>query len=328
MKYFELNGKKLSSFQLGTVQLGMKYGLGVDCDKPSEETAFKMLDRAMELGVNNLDTANNYGDSQKVIGHWLASRRNSFASSGSEGSAASLGCEGSAPFVITKIGPLKHGSFDILRDDVLFQTEGCRKELGMDTLDCLMLHNFEDYEKDADALRRIFEEMKRDGFYSVSGISAYSRHDYGMIAESGFDVTQIPLNVFDWTRIDDGGIKKIADAGMKIFARSTFLQGLVFHTPEDLDPRMDFCVPTVKRWNELCREFDTEPSVLAMSFILSVPGITCAVLGCDTKKHVELNCAMMDKVHELSAEQMNILHEAFKDTPAEVLNPGMWFNHT
>lgn len=313
MKYFELDGKKLSSFQLGTVQLGMKYGLGVDSDKPSEETAFKMLDRAMEMGVNNLDTANNYGDSQKVIGHWLLRQK-------AEGKEL--------PFIITKIGPLKHGSYDILRDDVLFQTEGCRKELSMETLDCLMLHDFEDYEKDADALRKIFEEMKRDGMYRVSGISAYSRHDYGMIAESGFDVTQIPLNVFDWTRIDDGGIRKIADAGMKIFARSTFLQGLVFHTPEDLDPRMAFCIPTVKRWNELCKEFDMEPSVLAMSFILSVPGITCAVLGCDTEKHVELNCEMMDKVKELTKEQMEILHEAFKDTPANVLNPGVWFNHT
>ena len=71
MEYFDFKGKKLSKFQLGTVQLGMKYGLGKDSDKPSEETAFAMLDEAMKLGVNNIDTANNYGDSQKVIGHWL-----------------------------------------------------------------------------------------------------------------------------------------------------------------------------------------------------------------------------------------------------------------
>lgn len=313
MKYFEFGNKNLSSFQLGTVQLGMKYGLGADSDKPSEETAFGMLDKAMELGVNNLDTANNYGDSQKVIGHWLTKRK-------AEGKEL--------PFVITKIGPLKHGSYDLLRDDVLFQTEGCKKELGMETLDCLMLHDFEDYEKDSDALRKIMEELKKDGICRTNAISAYSRHNYQLIADSGFDATQIPLNVFDWTRIDDGSIQKIADAGMKIFVRSTFLQGLVFHTPEDLDPRMSFCVPTVRRWNELCREFDMEPSVLAMSFILSIPGITCAVLGCDTEKHVELNCAMMNKVTKLSSEQMGILHEAFKDTPADVLNPGVWFNHT
>ena len=313
MNYYDLNGEKLSEFQLGTVQLGMKYGLGEFSDKPSEETAFAMLDRAMELGVNNIDTANNYGDSQKVIGHWIAKRKENGEK---------------LPFIITKIGPLKHGSYEELYDDVMKQTEGCKKELGLETLDMLMLHNFEDYESDRDSMRKIFGLLKENGDIRTSAISAYSRHDYSVIAESGFDAAQIPLNVFDWTRIDDGGIQKIADAGIKIFARSTFLQGLVFHTPLDLDPRMSFCIPTVKKWNELCRTFEMEPSVLAMSFILSVPGITCAVLGCDTVSHVELDCDMMDRVVRLSGEQMEILHEAFKDTPADVLNPGVWFNHT
>ena len=313
MEYFDIKGKQLSKFQLGTVQLGMKYGLGKDSDKPSEETAFAMLDEAMKLGVNNIDTANNYGDSQKVIGHWLKKRKQ-------EGEAV--------PYVITKIGPLKHGSYEILYDDVMAQVEGCKKELGMDTLDMLMLHDFEDYEQDRDPLRKIFEILKENGEISESAISAYSRHDYAVIAESGFDATQIPLNVFDWTRIDDGGIQKIAEAGMKIFARSTFLQGLVFHTPDDLDPRMSFCIPTVEKWNRLCEEFRMEPSVLAMSFILSVPGITCAVLGCDTVHHVEANCEMMNKTVRLEDGQMEILHNAFRDTRADVLNPGVWFNHT
>jgi len=312
MNYYEFGGERLSAFQLGTVQLGMKYGLGADSDKPTEEEAFAILDRAMELGVNTLDTANNYGDSQTVIGHWLAKRK-------AEGKPL--------PFVITKIGPMKHGSYDILRDDALFQADGCMKELGMEVLDCLMLHDYEDYASDPDNMRKIMEEMKKNGLYRTNAISAYSRHDYSVIAESGFEATQIPLNVFDWTRINDGGIQKIADAGMKIFARSTFLQGLVFKTPETLDPRMEFCLPTVRRWNELCKEFGMEPAVLAMSFILTVPGITCAVLGCDTVKHVELNCEMMNKVSRLSGEQMKILHDAFSDTPADVLNPGVWFNH-
>ena len=75
MKYINAKGQRLSRFSLGTVQLGMKYGLGEDCEKPSEEAAFALLDRAMELGVDNLDTANNYGDSEAVIGRWLRQRK-------------------------------------------------------------------------------------------------------------------------------------------------------------------------------------------------------------------------------------------------------------
>ena len=313
MKYISAKGQNLSRFSLGTVQLGMKYGLGEHSAKPSEEAAFALLDHAMDIGIDNLDTANNYGDSEAVIGRWMAKRRNE---------------NKSLPWVVTKIGPLKHGSFDILRDDILRQTEGCCKNLGVETLDCLMMHNFEDYEQDPDAVRKIFQEMKQQNLYRYSARSAYSRHDYGMIAESGFDATQIPLNVFDWSQIENGGIQKLADAGMMIFIRSVFLQGLVFHTPEDLDPRLDFCVPYLRRFHELCKEFMISPAVLALSFVLSVPGVTTAVLGCDTAEQATQNCKLFDQTVSLSDEQMEKLHAAFQGIDPRVINPGSWYNHT
>ena len=213
MKYIEAKKQRLSRFALGTVQLGMEYGLGAHKEKPTREEAFSILDRAMEQGINTLDTANNYGDSEAIIGQWLAGRR-------AEGKTI--------PWIVTKIGPMKQGSYDILRDDVLYQAEACRKALGVDTIDCLMLHNFEDYDKNRDHMQKLFRELKEQDFCRYSALSAYSHHDYGVIAASGFDAVQIPLNVFDWSQIENGGIQKIADAGMMIFARSVFLQGLVF----------------------------------------------------------------------------------------------------
>ena len=313
MKYAELNGYRLSKFQLGTVQLGMTYGLGEDREKPTEERAMALLDRAAELGVNNLDTANNYGDSERVIGNWLRRRKESRLDT---------------PWVVTKIGPLKHGSFDILRDDVLYQTEGCMKTLGVDSIDCLMLHNFEDYENDRDAVRKIFEELKHNGAYKTSAISAYSRHDYKMIAESGFDATQIPLNVFDWGQIENGGMAALADSGMAVFVRSVFLQGLVFHTPEDLDPRMSFCAPYLEKYLSICRELELAPDTLALSYVLSVPGVSCAVLGCDNIAQLEANCRLIDSTVELTEEQIGRLREAFVNIDPRVINPGVWFNHT
>ena len=313
MKYTESHGVTLSKFQLGTVQLGMTYGLGADKAKPSEEKAMGILDAAVARGINILDTANNYGDSEAIIGKWLAKKR---------------AAKEDVPFVITKIGPLKHGAYDILRDDVLYQVEGCMKNLGTETLDCLMLHNFSDYEEDADALRKIFAELKRDGAYRLSAISAYSHNDYGMIAESGFDATQIPLNVFDWTQIENGGVEKIAKAGMMIFTRSVFLQGLVFHTPEDLDPRMDFCVPYLEKYLSLCAEFGLSPDVLALSHVLSLPGVSCAVLGCDNEAQLSANCDLFERTVTLTDAQEDRLREAFTGIDPRVINPGLWFNRT
>ena len=191
-----------------------------------------------------------------------------------------------------------------------------------------MLHNFSDYEQDVDAIQKIFAEMKAQNLYKYSAISAYSYNDYNMIAESGFDATQIPLNVFDWSKIEDGGIEKLEKAGMMVFARSVFLQGLVFRTPEMLDPRMDFCVPYVAAYRKLCEEFELNPGVLALSFALSVPGISTAVLGCRNIKQVINNCELFDQTVELTKEQMEKLHNAFHNTDPRVINPGVWFNHT
>ena len=311
MKYIETHGVRLSRFQLGTVQLGMTYGLGEDKAKPSLEKAMGILDAAVAQGINILDTANNYGDSEAVIGKWLAKRR-------------AVGKD--IPLVITKIGPLAHGSYDVLRDDVLRQTEGCMKNLGTETLDCLMLHNYADFEQDGDALIRIFEELKQNGAYRFSAISAYSHNDYGKIADSGFDAVQIPLNVFDRTQIENGGIQRLADAGMMIFTRSVFLQGLVFHTPEDLDPRMDFCVPYLKKYLDLAAEFGLAPDVLALSHVLSLPGVTSAVLGCDNEAQLAANVALFDKTVTLTEAQSAKLRDAFLDIDPRVISPGLWFN--
>ena len=310
MKYITAKNQKLSMFSLGTVQLGMNYGIGEDRAKPSEEKAFALLDRAMELGVDNLDTANNYGDSEAVIGRWLQRRK-------AEGKQC--------PWVVTKIGPLKHGSFDIVRDDILRQTEGCLKTLGVDTIDCLMLHNYEDYADDRDNVRKVFEELKAQNAYQYSAISAYSEHDYGVIAESGFDATQIPMNVFDWVKINDGEMEKLEKSGMMVFVRSVFLQGLVFHTPESLDPRLSFCLPYLEKYCGFCKEFGLSPAVLALSFVQSVPGVTTTVLGCDNVAQLESNCQLFDQTVQLTEEQMKLLHDAFTGIDPRVINPRVWF---
>ena len=309
MQYITHNGISFSRFQLGTVQLGMTYGLGDHTAKPTKEYAFSLLDQAMAGGVNTLDTANNYGDSEKVIGEWLktvpAEKR---------------------PFLITKIGPFDHSSKQALRADIRRQTEGCLRDLGVEKLDMLMVHNFEDFEKSPETVRETFLEMKCEGLIGMTGISAYSRHDYKAIAASGFDAVQIPLNVFDWERIDDGGVQAMADAGMMIFVRSVYLQGLVFLTPETLDPRMDFALPYLNKFIDFCKEFEMSPAVLALSFVLSLDGISATVLGVQTNEQMAQNCTLFENVRKLTPAQMQKLHDAFSGIDPRVINPGCWFN--
>ena len=313
MKYIHTKGLDLSRFMLGTVQLGMEYGLGSDRAKPSSEKAFAMLDQAAALGINAFDTANNYGDAECILGQWQKKRYRDL---------------GAFPWIVTKIGPLKDESFDCLRDDIRRQVDACRRNLGVETIDCLMLHNYEDYEAHAKAIQKIFAELRDEHAFRYSAISAYSRNDDGVIAESGFDAVQIPLNIFDRGQIESGGIEKLAKANMMIFARSVFLQGLVFLTPQVLDRRMDFCIPALETFQRLCGEFELPPAVLSLSFVLSVPGITAAVLGCDNVKQVQDNAKLFDQTVQLTKMHWNALRKAFMNIDERVINPGVWFNHT
>lgn len=61
-----------SLLMLGTVQFGMNYGVANTHGKPSYETAKTILKEAWDGGINALDTAPEYGDSEDVIGNALA----------------------------------------------------------------------------------------------------------------------------------------------------------------------------------------------------------------------------------------------------------------
>jgi len=79
MRYRTLGrtGLQVSEIGLGTVELGLNYGMPVAGEhlRPSEEHAARLLNRALDLGVTFVDTARAYGASEEVIGRALAGRR-------------------------------------------------------------------------------------------------------------------------------------------------------------------------------------------------------------------------------------------------------------
>ncbi len=309
MKYIDVRGLRLSRFSLGTVQLGLNYGIGNKTGKPNHEQAKRILDCALREGVNSLDTAAAYGDSEQIIGEWLKTND-----------------DNRKTMVVTKPDNLDHSSLEALRSSVMKELVGSKERLGLDTIPLLMIHRFEDYAEDESNMLKVMNELKEAGDIDKWGISAYSHHDYFRLAQSGADAVQIPINVFDWAQINSGGIEALNKANMIVFARSVFLQGLVFQNPETMDQRMSFAFPAVRRFKEFCNEFNMEPALLAASFVLSLKGISCLVLGCETEAQVEANAKLIDKTVTLSDEQMKQLAEAFSDIDPRITNPGKWYN--
>lgn len=307
MKTVKIKDLDISALSLGTVQLGLSYGINNADGKPSQETANAILNAAIDGGINTLDTAGAYGDSEIVIGNWLKTID-----------------PAKRPFIVTKAAGLDHSSLEALRADLFGRVKASKERLGVEQLDLLMLHHFDDYLCDKENVRTVMQELKASGQVRFIGASAYSHHDYGEIAATGFDATQIPINLFDWKQVENGGLKKLADSGMMVFVRSVYLQGLVFQNPENLAPHMEFVRPTLEKFRFLCDKYQLTPAALALSYALSLPGVTSLVLGSEKAEQVKQNLELMDQAVELTDAQMDEIRELFLDTPEQVLNPGLW----
>ena len=75
---------------------------------------------------------------------------------------------------------------------------------------------------------------------------------------------------------------------------------------------------------QLCEEFGMSPAVLALSYVLTVPGVTTVVLGCQIPEQVDANCRMIDEVQPLTQEQIQKLHDAFANIDPRVIDPTQW----
>jgi aryl-alcohol dehydrogenase-like predicted oxidoreductase len=167
MEYRNLgrSGLKVSSLCLGTMTFGeadagsMMHGIG--CDEP---TAFAILDRCVDAGVNFVDTADVYGNdglTEKVLGKWLArsSRREQVV-------------------LATKFrfrmhdGPNGSGAS---RLRVMRAVEASLRRLGTDHVDLYQIH-MQDIETPEEETLRALDDLVRQGKVLYLGASNYAAY--------------------------------------------------------------------------------------------------------------------------------------------------------
>jgi aryl-alcohol dehydrogenase-like predicted oxidoreductase len=70
-------GLQVSALALGTVELGLEYGIAMpgELGRPSEAEASRLVHAAIDNGINLVDTARSYGESEAVLGRILRGRR-------------------------------------------------------------------------------------------------------------------------------------------------------------------------------------------------------------------------------------------------------------
>lgn len=286
--------KKISQMTLGTVQLGMNYGISNDLGMPDEEKSFSMLRSALENGVNALDTARAYGVSEEVIGKFLKT------------------WDGETPYIATKVKPVGDDSSQV-ENNVINSVETSLQKLGVNKVDSIMLHQTKDLYQHKEKIAAAMEKLLKMGYTDQIGVSIYTKEDIDEILKyPQFSVTQVPISIFDQRIIASGHNLKLKDRGYTVFVRSVFLQGLFFLDPDKIeDPiLLEHAAPKIKLLRDIAKSEDMSIAQLAIAFMRDTVGITSLVLGADTTDQVKQNISYFN-TPTLSQKIMKQLNEEF-----------------
>jgi len=311
MKYRKLGrtGFEISEMGYGAWGIGGHQWLGAD-----DRKSLAALRRAIELGLNFIDTALAYGEghSEQLVAQVVRDA-------------------GRQIYVATKVPPKNYlwpaqpgiGIEQVFPyNHILRSTEQSLKNLRVEAIDLQQLHVWNPEWIDRDEWRRAFEELKRSGKVRAVGISIndYQPDSALEIIETGLiDSVQVIYNIFDQSparrlfplaqQHDIGVIARVPldEGGLtgKIDEETTFPDG---------DFRNEYFRGDRKKQvrehvESIERDLGSIPGslpALALRFCLSHLAVTTVIPGMRTLKNAEANCAVPDK-GPLPAETLAIL---------------------
>ncbi len=269
MRYRELGstGLKVSCIALGTVELGMDYGIGPlgSNNKPDKTRVKYIIDTALERGINLFDTAPDYGESEELIGSFIGSRP----------------C-----YIATKVN-VGRDEKDISKY-VRNSVERSLNRLKRDSLDIVQIHNVTvDVIKRCD-ISKVLVKLREEGLIRFLGATLHKPEEAMAAIEAGcFDLLQVPYNILD-QRISKGVMPEAKRQGMGILSRSAYFKGVLTKKVESLGQEYEFLKNAAKRiktemglksWNSL--------SKLALRFCISTEGIHSTLVGTKSLEHLE-----------------------------------------
>lgn len=318
MKYRQLGNTDLqvSALSLGTVALGMAYGItpqGGEAARegmppPTLDEATRLVHAALDGGINFIDTARGYGRSEEILGHALQGKRERVVL------ATKIGC-------FDREGNILRGS--ALRQAMEASIAESLRLLRTDYVDLLMLHSAPvPLLRETDAME-ILGEFREKGYARAIGASTYGEEAARVAIEQGANALQVAFNLFD-QRLAAEVFPLARAAGTGIVVRSVFLKGVLTPRAEDLPDRLE----KLKAQSRAAAAYgaDLTPPLdrieLALRFVLSRPDVTTALVGVRTEAELQASLASAE-AEQLPAGVLERLAAFALDDP-QLLDPGAW----
>ena len=258
----------------------------------------KLLNSALDSGLNLIDTAAGYLSSEKMIGEAVSHRRNEF-------------------YLISKCGALDGFTrSDWSKKGILEAIEQSLRDMKTDYLDVAQLHSCS-----AETLRQgdCIEGLQRaqeKGYTRFIGYSGDNEDAKFAIEMDVFDTLQASVSVADQSPID-GNIKLAKEKGLGVIAKRPIANAVWRNSEKPADA---YHHPYWERIQKLPFPFlkkSLEESIaIALRFTLSIDGVTTAIVGTTKPNRWQENAKYVAE-GKLSGEEFNEIREIWNEIADE-----------
>lgn len=280
----------LQKLILGTVQFGLTYGINNTTGKPNELQVFEILKYAADNGIKMLDTASDYGNSEQLIGSFIAKNG-----------------------LLFNLNTKFKGNTISLRE----QVQTSLYNMNLSHISTYFFHNFVDFKESKQYLDQL-EELKANKLISKIGISIYSNEEFAeAIITPQIDVIQFPFNLLDNIN-QRGALINAAKKNNKLLqVRSVFLQGLFFRGLADFPVNLNELKPYMVKIYEIAHNFNLEIEQLALAYAINQSEIDEVIIGVDSlhqlKRNIRFaeeapNYKIMDEINKINVKETELLY--------------------
>ena len=276
---------------LGTVQFGLEYGIANDYGKMDYNEARSIVELGFESGMDTLDTAINYGNSEEILGRINVENWK----------------------VVSKLPPVPNDTIDIV-SWLNNSLQDSLERLRISKLYGLLLHRSNDLLKPQG--RVIYDQLnilKEEGKIKKLGVSIYSPSELDNLLPSfKFDLVQAPFNILDQRLYKSFWLQKLFDSGVEIHTRSCFLQGLLLLDDIKRPKKFNSWFSVWKKWSDWLSANHISPIEACINFVMNHQQIHRVIIGVDNLKQLNeiINIKIDSKVNYLSdfaSEDLNLI---------------------
>jgi aryl-alcohol dehydrogenase-like predicted oxidoreductase len=280
-------------------------GSEIGYERASEETVARLLNSALDAGLNVIDTAECYEGSEELIGKTVSNRRKDF-------------------YLFTKCGhPRGIGSEDWSTPSLLESIERSLRRLKTDCLDLIQLHSCsESVLRKGDAITAL-QSAREKGFSRYIGYSGDSLAAKFAVESGAFDTLQISINIADQESIELT-LPLAREKQMGVIAKRPIANAAWKEQHKPIDSYHHVYWDRLSKLHyDFIRQRPLEESIArALRFTLSVPGVHTAIVG-TTKPERWLQNAKMIEAGLLNESEFEAIRERWDD-----IRPRTWIGQT